>query len=176
MLYALDNGAWMAAQADQAFDIQSFIDAVDAVGSRADFIVSPDIVGGGSAPFGAASLAISLHWLGWLMQRTAGQVLLPVQDGMRFDDLAPHVVAGRVGLFLGGSTEWKTRAIIPWGRWAAERGVWCHAGRVNTPKRLALVVAGGCSSFDGSSVARFPRSLTWLEEARSQLALEFNNG
>jgi len=165
MRYALDNGAWGAHQAGEEFDAKAFELAVHRVGRGADWVVAPDIVCGGRE-----SLKVSMSWLPWLLHRVE-MVLVPVQDGMMFSDFE-GIVGERVGLFIGGSTEWKENAIIPWGRWAARRGVTCHVGRVNTARRISLVVAGLCSSFDGSSVARYPSTLRALDAARLQLALD----
>lgn len=163
--YGLDNGAWGAYQASEPFDRNAFVDAVRAVGQGADWIVVPDIVLGG-----LESLAVSRSWLPELTE--VGRLLLiPIQDGMTFEDLAPLVNPERVGIFVGGSTEWKESSILTWGPWCRARGIACHVGRVNTARRVALCAAGQVTSFDGSSVARFPSTLTMLDGARRQMAL-----
>jgi hypothetical protein len=163
--YGLDNGAWGAFQAGQPFDRTAFTEAVRAVGAGADWIVVPDIVLGG-----LESLRVSKAWLPELA--AVGRLLLiPIQDGMTFDHLDPLVEPGRVGIFVGGSTEWKEGAILRWGPWCRQRGIACHVGRVNTARRIALCAAGRVTSFDGSSVARFPSTLRQLDSARRQLAL-----
>jgi hypothetical protein len=163
--YGLDNGAWGAYQAGEPFDRAAFEDAVRQVGAAADWIVVPDIVLGG-----LESLTVSRSWLPELAP--LGRLLLiPIQDGMTFAHLEPLVEPGRVGIFVGGSTEWKEAAILTWGPWCRRRGIACHVGRVNTARRIALCAAGRVTSFDGSSVARFPSTLRQLDSARRQLAL-----
>lgn len=163
--YGLDNGAWGAYQAGESFDRDAFINAVRSVGHGADWIVVPDIVLGG-----LESLAVSRSWLPELVE-VGRPVLIPIQDGMAFDDLAPLVDPKRIGIFVGGSTEWKEAAILKWGPWCRARGITCHVGRVNTARRVALCAAGRVASFDGSSVARFPSTLRMLDSARRQIAL-----
>src|SRR5271166_3705175 len=98
--YALDNGAWTDFRLGRDFDHEKFQTLVDRLGGQADFTVAPDIVAGG-----LASLRLSVHWLAHLLIRTR-LVLIPVQDGMGPKDLV-NIVGKHVGIFLGGSTEWK---------------------------------------------------------------------
>lgn len=77
----------------------------------------------------------------------------------------------RIGIFIGGSTEWKLSAIMPWGRWAKDRGLYVHVGRVNSSKRIALCGQAGADSFDGTAVTRYASNLARLDGARRQRAL-----
>lgn len=154
--YALDNGAWTAFQQSRPFDEEAFIKAYDLLGEGSDFVVLPDIVGGGMV-----SLEYSLNWL----NRLAGdpvRFLLAVQDGMTSDHIRP-ILSPKVGIFLGGSTEWKLQTAIDWGSLAAERGCHYHIARVNTEQRIRLCAAAGADSFDGSGVSRFPSELKRLD-------------
>ncbi len=81
-------------------------------------------------------------------------------------------------LFMGGSTEWKeSRAALDLSLEAHRRGLWVHWGRVNTKRRLDLIVEDGwADSFDGSSFAQWRtanlnRGLEWARTAGSQLRL-----
>lgn len=161
--YALDNGAWTAHQRGEPFDDAAFVRAVNYIGADADFVVAPDVVCGG-----AASLALSLHWLPWLRSRCR-VVLIPTQDGMTVNDLAPYL-STHVGLFVGGSTEWKERTAGMWASIARAHGAWCHVGRVNTRRRIQLCLSGGVDSFDGSSASRFSKSVPLLDGARRQMS------
>lgn len=165
--YGLDNGAWTYHQRGVPFDSTAFRRAIEKVGEGADFIVAPDIVCGGHR-----SLALSLSWLDEL--RTLGpRILLPIQPGVMFSDVATHV-GPSVGVFLGGDTAWKEAAILTWGPQCVRAGVYCHVGRVNTARRVALCNEGQVSSFDGSSASRFAVTLPPLDAARlkvTQLAL-----
>jgi hypothetical protein len=133
--YAVDNGAWGCFQRGAPFDVVAFVALVDAYGAGADWVVLPDIVGGG-----VDSLAMSISWL----PRIRGPVLLAVQDGMTPADVLPHI-GGRVGLFLGGSTDWKLATMRQWGR--AARAAGCDGTSptrfaISTPKLTAAVRQG----------------------------------
>jgi hypothetical protein len=158
--YALDNGAWWAFQNQQPFDSIAFETAVERFGPGADFIVVPDIVGAGSA-----SLELSLTWLPRL--QGVAPLLIAVQDGMEAGRVAP-LIGPEVGIFVGGTTEWKKRTMATWCGLANERAAWSHVGRVNTSKRIALCAHAGATSFDGTSVTRYARNLPKLDGARRQ--------
>lgn len=166
MPWALDNGAWPAFAQGIEWDEAAFLRALDRYGPGADFIVVPDIVGDGPA-----SLARTREWLPRLLARAdLGDVrlLIAVQDGMTFADIEPLLTSPRIGIFIGGSTEWKIAAIEPWGRWAKGLGLYVHCGRVNTARRIALCAAGGIDSIDGTSATRFAKTLPLLSRAASQ--------
>jgi len=158
--YAVDNGAWTAHQQGKPFDVQAFELVVAELGAGADFVVAPDIVAGG-----LASLELSVSWL----ERLGGlrRVLIPVQDGMRPADLRP-LISDRIGLFLGGSTEWKLETMRLWGRLARELDAYYHVGRVNSQKRIRLCQEAGAHSFDGTSATRFAVKLPVLDAAVRQ--------
>lgn len=159
--YALDNGAWTAFQRGEPFDEAAFSRAYERLGTGADFVVLPDIVAGGRA-----SLDFSLTWRERLGE-PACPLLLAVQDGMTPAEVAPLLPA--LGIFIGGSTEWKLATAYAWGALAREREAWCHMGRVNTARRIALCAAAGMHSFDGSSASRFAVTVRELDNARRQL-------
>lgn len=160
--YALDNGAWSDYRAGRDFDSDKFQALIDALGWQADFVVAPDIVAGG-----LNSLRLSLCWLAPLLVRTR-LVLVPVQDGMGPQDLVNIVLPKRIGIFLGGSTEWKLATMRQWGEFCAERGVYYHVGRVNTLKRFRLAHIAGADSVDGSSASRYAVTLPALDFAARQ--------
>lgn len=159
--YALDNGAWWAFSNGQPFDEAAFLRAYAALGRGADFVVLPDVVAGGEA-----SLAFSLAWRERLGPPVCRQ-MLAVQDGMSTDQVRGLVGPG-LGIFVGGTTEWKVQTLAAWGGIARETGASLHVGRVNSAKRIALCHAGGADSFDGSSASRFAVSLPLLDNALRQ--------
>lgn len=159
--YALDNGAWTAHQQGEPFDGNAFRRACDLLGSGADWIVVPDVVGDA-----AASLALTELWLPFV-ERWGVRMLIAVQDGMTPADIAPWV-AGGCGVFLGGSTKWKLSSAIRWGDWCAEQGAYYHIARVNTAIRIRLCQEARADSFDGSSVSRFAVNLPRLDRAVRQ--------
>lgn len=166
MRHALDNGAWPAFQQGREWDEEAFVRSLGQFGETADFIVVPDVVADREA-----SLARTAEWLPHLRWRPdlgQARLLIAVQDGMTFADIEPFLIEPRIGLFLGGSTDWKVAAIEPWGRWAKARGRYLHVGRVNTARRIALCAAGGVDSIDGTSATKFAKTLPLLTRAASQ--------
>ncbi len=161
MPYALDNGAWSAFQAQEQFDEAAFLRALDRLGANADWIVIPDIVAGG-----VRSLDYSLSWLPRLTSLDV-PLLLAVQDGMT-PNLVRPLLNSRIGIFVGGSTDWKLATALQWGQVARAAGCWLHIGRVNTIKRIQLCAAAGADSFDGTSASRFSCTLRPLDLARRQ--------
>lgn len=163
--YALDNGAWTAFSKGAPWDERLFTKALTMLGSEADWTVLPDVVAGGMP-----SLELSLRWMRRVLDETP-RALLAVQDGMTPADVRPFL-GERVGIFVGGSTDWKLRTMLDWSALGQSVGCWVHVGRVNTKGRIARCVAAGVTSFDGTSASRFAKTLPFLDEARRQLALK----
>lgn len=170
MGWALDNGAWPAFEQGMPWNERAFECVLDVHGEGADFVVVPDVVADREA-----SLIRTRQWLPRLMARRelrGSMILIAVQDGMTHDEIAQLADNDpRIGIFIGGSTEWKLSAIMPWGRWAKDRGLYVHVGRVNSSKRIALCAQAGADSFDGTSVTRYASNLARLDGARRQRAL-----
>lgn len=163
--YSLDNGAWTAHQNGEAFDVPAFEKALKLLGGAAEFTVVPDIVAGG-----AASLEMSLRWLPRVLDQTP-VALFPVQDGMTEADVAP-LLGERVGIFVGGGTEFKLGTMGAWCALARKVGCWCHVGRVNTVRRIKACHMAGATSFDGSSASRYAVELPKLNNATRQHAFK----
>lgn len=159
--YCIDNGAWTAHVRGSPFDETAFLKTYERHGPGADFVVVPDIVAGGKA-----SLEFSVRWLERL-GRPLCPLLLAVQDGLGEADIGPLVGDG-LGIFIGGSTPWKLATAQTWGRLALLAACWCHMGRVNTVRRIAICAGAGIHSFDGSSVSRFAVTLPKLDNGRRQ--------
>lgn len=157
-LIGADNGQWSERDNPGPFKEERFLRFVDWLGDRALWLVLPDIVCGG-----IASLALSLEWLDRLRGHPS-ILLIAVQDGMTPAMIAPFV-GPRVGIFVGGSDEWKEATLEAWGALAAETGCYLHVGRVNSARRIFLVLAALAHSFDGSSVTRYAKTLPMLDEA-----------
>lgn len=169
-LYALDNGAWSAYTQGRPFDVPLFEKALAKLGAGADWTVLPDIVAGG-----ARSLELSLQWMRRVLD-SSPRGMIAVQDGMAPTDVEPFI-GPRVGVFVGGSTNWKLRTMSQWAELARRLGAWCHVARVNTARRISACITAGADSFDGSSASRFVKTLPLLDNARRQLALfGGNNG
>lgn len=164
MRHAIDNGAWGAHQSGKPWSADAFRRCFERHGPGSDFVVAPDIVAGGQA-----SLNMSRLWLPELLGVDAlakSSILIAVQDGMTPRDVEP-LIGGRVGLFLGGSTDWKLETMAQWGAFAAERGVWFHVARVNTTRRTSMAIAAGAWSIDGTG-ARFAVNIPKLDGAARQ--------
>lgn len=165
--YGVDNGAWKAFQQKQPFDAKVFIELARQHGANADFVVIPDIVAGGME-----SLSFSLSWLNSGYLDHCKLLLLPVQDGMDAETVGRVLrINGRLGIFLGGSTEWKLRTMYGWGMVAHSHGRHYHIGRVNTMRRIRLAAEAGADSFDGTSATMYSCNLPMLESARRQPSL-----
>jgi hypothetical protein len=162
--YCLDNGAWSCFQQEKPFDEEAFMWALEEIGQDADFVVVPDIVEGG-----LESLEYSKSWLQKLGGHQ-GLLLIAVQDGMSPEDVEP-LINKNIGLFLGGSTEWKLESLPAWGKLSQRKQCYFHVGRVNSRKRINMCALAGAHSFDGTSVTQFPRTFTRLNNAKNQQTL-----
>lgn len=160
-LYAIDNGAWTAYAQKRPWDEAAFERLVGQLGAGAAFIAAPDIVTGG-----LESLRLSEAWLPRL-DGIGRRRLIPVQDGMAGPDVAP-LLGPDVGVFVGGSTDFKLRTMAEWAELSRARGAYCHVGRVNTARRIRLCALAGADSFDGTSATRFASTLPMLDNARRQ--------
>lgn len=164
--YGLDNGAFIAHKKKEFFPHDKFFKMVKSWGCGADFIVIPDIVEN-------AKQTISISWLyiSQLVKMGFGKKLLfCYQDGMNASHLHPYIAQG-IGIFIGGSTEAKMKA-IPWiSSLCRKFGVWCHVGRVNTMNRVQRCIDYGCSSFDGSGWTMFPNTFTRIQTIEDNLQI-----
>lgn len=166
--FAIDNGAWRAYQNKIPFDAAAFEALVERIGCAADFVVLPDIVGGANE-----SLALSVSWLPRL--RNVRHLLLPIQDGMNAHDVGMILRENaKLGLFLGGTTEFKLREMYAWGLVAHAWQRWFHVARVNSLRRVRLCAEAGADSFDGSGVTVYAHGfnlLPGLDVTRKQPSL-----
>ncbi len=163
--YMVDNGAWGCSQRGIEWDGNLFLNYLGKWGSSADMVVLPDIVSGGGK-----SLELSVRWID-VVQAFGSPILLAVQDGMSEEDVRPILLRHNVGLFVGGSTEWKLKTLPLWGRIAREVGCWAHAARVNTAKRVKACQLAGMNSFDGTTVTKWPSTIRLVDNARRQTCL-----
>jgi hypothetical protein len=163
--YCIDNGAWSAHT--QGVDWNDTYQAkferlVEDLGAGARFIVAPDIVAAG-----AQSLARSLEWLPAL--RSVGcLVLIPLQDDMRPEPALTQHLGDKVGLFVGGSTEFKISSLPTWSWVAREWDCYLHVARVNTVRRIRYCQAYDVDSIDGTSASRYASTLPLLDAALRQ--------
>lgn len=163
--YMLDNGAWGCHLRAVPWNPALFIELLDLHGRGSDMTVLPDIVGGGEE-----SLELSLSWVK-RVRAYGAPLLLAVQDGMPLSSVEVALRRYRLGIFVGGSTEWKLETLPDWGRMARKVGCWLHVARVNSMKRIRLCHLAGAHSFDGTSVTKFPSTIARLDAARRQPTL-----
>lgn len=133
------------------------------------WIVLPDIVCGG-----LDSLALSRRWYRKLRRRVAWReqhFMLVVQNGMEPKHVR-RLVGPKVGIFVGGDTDWKLATMSQWVKLAHSRGGICHVGRVNSARRARLCDIAGADSFDGSGPSKFEKCLRQVDAAFVQRDLE----
>lgn len=141
--FALDNYAFACFKNNKPWDAEAFKRGVGECQKRKqtpDFVVSPDIVGGGWA-----SLERSLEWQSWL--KGFAPVYLAVQDGMTLDGVAPHLGLFD-GIFVGGTVPWKLTSGYWWAALAHGRGLPCHVGRISGRYNTRLVKSWPADSID----------------------------
>jgi hypothetical protein len=174
--HACDNGAWPANQAflrgDRANsdpDLKRFMAMLERHGPSADFIIIPDVVMGGER-----SWVLTKAWMRRLRRMPrlrAARLLIAVQDGFSPEMIRPYLNE-RIGIFVGGSTDWKLATLSVWGALAKDCGAYVHCGRVNTAKRIALCGKAGMDSYDGLSGAMYAATVRPLERARYSAVLD----
>lgn len=98
-----------------------------------------------------------------ILEKAAADIAaLGIVAGMTTDDLAP-IVGPSVGIFLGGSTEWKEAEMKRWGDFCRARKIHYHVARVNTLRRFGKAAGAFATSSDGSSATRFLNSIPLLK-------------
>ena len=163
--YAIDNGAWWAFQQKRPFDYVAFEKCVSRLGSKADFIVIPDIVEGG-----LRSLRLSRFWIPEILG--VAPLLLPVQDGIDPADIESEISKG-IGIFIGGSDKFKEGTMGNWAELARMAKVLIHCGRVNSRRRLKLCQMHGIDSFDGSGPSRFQEHARVMNAELNQSVMKY---
>lgn len=163
--FAIDNGAYGYYKANQEFDENAFMGLVDTYGHKADFVVIPDFVGNWKK-----TIDYYHHWEKYLL---GFNTLLVAQDGFSYKDAA-GIIGPKTGIFLGGTSEFKIKNMIPIGELCKKYGCYYHIGRVNSVKRIRLCSLALAHSFDGSGSSRFLRTSTLLSESLSNINNQYN--
>lgn len=156
-----DNGAYEDFKAGRPFDGEQFgvdLEAVARLG--AEFLVLPDRVGEREA-----TMRLTEEWL----PRCRGlPSMFAVQDGMTAADVPwPEIV----GVFVGGTLDWKLRTVPLWRRETTERDRLCHFARCGTRRRVCYAVDLGVDSLDSSLPLWSRENLRAFEDALAQLPL-----
>lgn len=148
-----DNGAYRDWQGGKDFNAVQFTRDcrrmrmdIERGAARPDFVVMPDRVAAGPA---------SLEFSSTFVLECAGlPCYLALQDGMTEEHLVKALAwfaeggTDVRGLFVGGTTEWKICTARSWVRFAHQRELALHIGRVGTPDRVAWAVSIGADSID----------------------------
>lgn len=158
MPLACDNGAWGAYNGKRPWDAHLFVQMMHDVGSRAAWVVVPDVVANS-----AESILLTRSWLPWCLG-ICPVALVAVQDGMTERDVEP-MLGPRVGVFVGGTTEWKLKTLWSWVQLAKKHNTYSHVGRVNSARRIHACADAGADSVDGNSVVLFPCTMGRLNSA-----------
>tara|TARA_R110000751_G_scaffold73541_2_gene148710 strand:- start:977 stop:1651 length:675 start_codon:yes stop_codon:yes gene_type:complete len=151
--YALDNGVYADWNKGRPFNEDRFLKLVEKWYHQADWIVIPDSVGNWTE-----TLQMFQIWISRLMPY--GRPLLMVaQDGCEENDFQTirNIVnyKSEIGIFIGGSTEFKMEYGGSIARICREAQRLCHVGRVNSAKRVRICDRWGVNSFDGSGMSMF---------------------
>jgi hypothetical protein len=141
--WAYDNGAFKDWMNNKPFKRDKFLDEIAEIkqfAPRPDFIVLPDIVGGGER-----SLDFSFEWIPHLLR--VAPLYLAVQDGMdsrHIEEISDYID----GVLVGGTLSWKLQTAEIWVKRAHALGKKCHVGRAGTANRVAWCQRIGADSLD----------------------------
>lgn len=160
--YALDNGAFPAWTKGKPWDEEAFISMLEKA-SKVDaprWVLVPDVVADREA-----TLALWKQW-GPALRDYGWPLAFAVQDGMTQADVPKDADV----IFVGGSTAWKWRTVLDWGRNNAR----VHVGRVNGYEPLWGCHFAGAESCDGTGW--FRGDLDQLAGLERYLAESTNGG
>lgn len=158
-VWAADTGCYSPSGAS-SFDLDRYLcwlDAHSQYRSTCLFATAPDVVGDADATWERSRPVLPvLRGMGYLASLVA-------QDGITTPDWQAFDV-----LFLGGTNAFKeSEQAYELVAEAHRRGKWCHAGRVNSYRRLKAMAHAGVDSADGTFLkygpdVNLPRLLNWL--------------
>ena len=155
MGYAIDNGAYAYWSKGVAFNEKAFLRLLDKYAENADWIVIPDSIGNWEE-----TVKMFMLWTARIWQYNR-PLMLVAQDGAERDNYAEIRAVTRrnfglpIGIFVGGSTDWKLTHAPILAQICIENNALCHIGRVNSAKRTRLCSEWGATSFDGSGMSRY---------------------
>lgn len=162
--YAIDNGAYAWFNKDMDFQDDKFLALCDEYHKEADWIVIPDYVGDWWE-----TARMFMLWYPRLIKYRK-KLMFVAQDGIEKNNYATvkGMTSNGVGIFVGGSTEWKINNGRNIAKICKDNNELCHIGRVNTAKRLKLCFDWGATSFDGSGMSRFSQTAVIMNREMCQ--------
>lgn len=169
-----DNGCYVESKAGKPFDGDRWLRWIENLPRSLAFVALPDVLDWITDPdtgkrFPVGNLDATLERSARYFDTVAELGFRPafvMQDGLTDLDAFPYPIGA---VFVGGSDAYKlgpaARSVLCQAR---ERGLWTHAGRVNSFKRLAYFDALGCDSADGTTILyapalNAPRVMGWLD-------------
>lgn len=148
--WAADNDAFQGWTPERERRYRTMLDTIYGLPGCL-FVTAPDVVGDHDA-----TLELWHEWRGDLCAAWLPQAFV-LQDGATSETVPWQ---GLDAVFVGGSTEFKlgveAERLV---REARSRGKHVHMGRVNGRRRFAYARAIGCHSVDGSSYAKWRKTL-----------------
>lgn len=144
--YFLDNGAYNCYRKNKPWDATLFVKRLNQAKQKEpqpDWVVLPDVVTDPKATRRRASI--------WT-KRIDWPTVYPCQDGVspsRAVRIAEEL--GCVGLFIGGTVQWKRERAQEFVEAAHDVGLLCHIGR---PTDLTWAEQTGADSIDTTSIVR----------------------
>jgi len=188
--FGFDNGLFADFNNGLPFNEENFFNKLDGlIEDRMfpDFIVVPDIIGGG-----VDSLKYSVEFYSRLDKYPFAKYLV-VQDGMKKEDVEPYLNKNNNkeniefdGIFVGGAptfkgfgeaksdeVEWKLQTMEMWNNLAHEYDKRCHVGRVSSIRRLNFARSIKVDSCDTSIVNFSQKAFKRYELASKQSVMSF---
>lgn len=177
-VWAADNGCFAESKNGVPFDPARWLAWLAECGpDNCLFAALPDVLNWhGDIPVGdpVATWERSAPYVG-VVREMGFPVAIVLQDGVENEPLLwLEILEQADAVFIGGSDHWKLGETVPHLiAEARENGLWVHAGRVNSYKRLKHFSDAGAHSADGTFVkyspkVNVPRMLAWFDK----LALE----
>lgn len=188
--YGLDNAIFARFKKGIAFDEVHYFNVLNKVVQKRmypDFIVVPDIIGGG-----LESLSYSVTFVEKLKEYDFPKYLV-VQDGMKIEDVEPYL--NRLnnkegiefdGIFVGGKptfngfgkkksteVEWKLKTMEAWSQLAKKHNKKCHVGRVSSLRRFNFARSLDFDSYDTSIMNFKPVMFEQYKKSQQQQVMQF---
>jgi hypothetical protein len=173
--YAIDNGVYAYYKKGVPFNEKAFFRLLERYADGADWIVIPDAVGDWEKTIG-----LFMIWVSKLFKYHK-PLMIVAQDGCELNDFREirgvcanghKMIKGGIGIFVGGSDDFKLSQGGNIVQICKEFGTWCHIGRVNSIDRIRICDSWGATSFDGSGASRFSKTAEYLSSEMQRLSLQ----